>query len=102
MTVENFKNVVSSGDRLFVKFGASWCAPCKVLDKEIEQLLIEHPEVADRIMKIDIDEAPELAEELNIQSTPICAFIANGEYVLRSGLHSRYGIFEWVKKSSEI
>lgn len=47
------------------KYGASWCMPCKVLDKTLEQVSgIE-------IIKHDVDEEPELTEEKKIRNVPV-------------------------------
>ena len=97
MTVNDFNSMVASGDRCVVKIGASWCGPCKILDKEIELLESEHPEVKGKIYIVDIEEHPDLAEELKIMSVPVCAFIGDGSFTLRKGLLARQGIFEWVK-----
>ena len=51
MTVEEFNKLVKKGDKKIVKIGASWCGPCKVLDKEIDELIKEHPEVKEKILK---------------------------------------------------
>ena len=50
------------------KFGASWCMPCKVLDKTLEQI----SEI--EIVKHDVDEEPELAEKNNIRNVPVLIF----------------------------
>jgi thioredoxin 1 len=97
MNVEKFKNLVSSGEKCVVKLGASWCSPCKALDKEIDLLLSEHPEVETKIFKVDIDDSPELAQELNIMSVPVCVFIGDNTYTIKKGLLARQGIFEWIK-----
>ena len=75
MTVEEFNKLVKNGDKKIVKIGASWCGPCKVLDKEIDELIKEHPEVKEKILKVDVDDFPELAEELGIMSVPTCALL---------------------------
>jgi len=97
MTVEEFNKLVKKGDKKIVKIGASWCGPCKVLDKEIDELIKEHPEVKEKILKVDVDDFPELAEELGIMSVPTCAFVGNGTFELKKGLLARAGIFEWIK-----
>lgn len=50
------------------KFGSSWCGPCKLLDKTIEQIKdIE-------IVKYDVDEYEDLATEKNIRNIPVLIF----------------------------
>ena len=50
-----------------LKFSASWCGPCKMLSKTIEQIKSEIP--CD-IIEIDIDEDFETANKFQIKSVP--------------------------------
>lgn len=45
------------------KFGASWCGPCKVLDRTLEQ-----------ISGIEIDEEEELANSKGIRNVPVLIY----------------------------
>lgn len=50
------------------KFGASWCGPCKVLDKTLEQ-------VTDVIInKYDVDQFEDLAAERGVRNVPVLIF----------------------------
>lgn len=50
------------------KFGASWCGPCKVLDRTLEQISgIE-------IVKHDVDEKEELANSKGIRNVPVLIY----------------------------
>jgi thioredoxin 1 len=50
------------------KFGASWCRPCRVLDKTLQQIT----EVD--VIKYDVDEYEDLAMEKNIRNVPVLIF----------------------------
>lgn len=50
------------------KFGASWCGPCKVLDRTLEQVS------GVEIVKYDVDEYEDLAEKRNIRNVPVLIF----------------------------
>ena len=60
-----FKELISG--TLVVQFSASWCAPCKVLTKTIDQ---NEAKFTNPIYKMDIDENPQLAQALGIRSVP--------------------------------
>jgi len=60
-----FKELVNG--TLVVQFSASWCGPCKVLTKTIEQ---NEDKFSNPIYKMDIDENPQLAQALGIRSVP--------------------------------
>lgn len=50
------------------KFGAAWCGPCKVLDRTLQQIT----EVD--VIKYDVDEYEDLAEEKGIRNVPVLIF----------------------------
>lgn len=62
---------------VLIKFGATWCGPCKMADKILEEIGTEFPEA--EIVSIDVDENPTLAGALNITSVPFCVRMENGK-----------------------
>ena len=65
ITEEEFKTLVN--DIIVVQFSAGWCGPCKILTKTIEQ---NEDKFNVPIYKVDIDNAPQLAQALGIRSVP--------------------------------
>ncbi|MEK5036251.1 thioredoxin family protein [Paenibacillus sp. FSL R7-0302] len=63
---------------MIVKFGAPWCAPCKVIDKTLEEVSAE---TGITVLKVNVDELPELAGQFRIMSVPTTYFIKNKEAV---------------------
>lgn len=59
---------------LVVDFYASWCGPCVLLAKELEQVADELGDTV-KVLKIDTDENPELSSQLQIQGLPTMVFI---------------------------
>ncbi len=53
-----------------VRFTASWCGPCKMLAKTLEQIETDVP-----MEVIDIDEQPELATEFGIRGVPTLVMV---------------------------
>lgn len=72
------------------KFGASWCNPCKVLDKTLSQV------TGVEIVKFDADDDTEIFEQNNVKNVPLMLFKnEHNETVVRvSGLVS----LEYIKK----
>lgn len=60
------------------KYGSSWCGPCKVLDRTLTQIT----EVD--VIKYDVDEYEDLAEEKGIRNVPVLIFYDGDKEVDRS------------------
>ena len=74
-----FNDFISSGKKV-VQFSATWCGPCKMLSKTLENFDVEGVEIA----KLDIDESRDLAMQFGVRSVPLLVVFENGEEVRRS------------------
>ena len=63
---------------VIVDFWAPWCEPCKQLGPAIEKVVLE-AKGAVRLVKVNIDENPEIAQQLRIQSIPTVYAFKNGQ-----------------------
>src|SRR5436309_14758456 len=54
---------------VIVDFWAPWCGPCKQLGPILEKV-VRGANGAVRMVKLNIDENPEIAQQMRIQSTP--------------------------------
>lgn len=81
VTEQNFEaEVLLSELPVLVEFGASWCGPCKTVEPELLELAAELQGRA-KIVTVDIDECPNLAQQLRIQSVPTFMVISQGQPV---------------------
>ncbi len=63
-------------------FYANWCGPCKMLRPALEELSEERTDC--KVVSIDIDEEPELADRYGISSIPCVIAFKDGEEANRS------------------
>ena len=99
-TVEEFEEKVAKADKpVLVDFFASWCGPCKMVAPELEALA---PEVEGKaeIVKIDVEEVPEVAKNFKVMSVPTIIVVKNNEEVARVvGFRPRADLKAMVEKA---
>jgi len=74
------KTVLQSPVPVIVDFWAPWCGPCKMLSPIVDQIADELQGKA-KIVKIDVDQAQELAAKFNIMSIPNLLIFKDGAVV---------------------
>jgi len=78
VTEENFKAETSEG-LVLVDFYADWCGPCKMLLPVLDELASEMKDA--KIVKVNVDNAKELAAEYKVTSIPNLTLLKDGEVV---------------------
>ncbi|KAJ3012817.1 Cytoplasmic thioredoxin isoenzyme 2 [Thoreauomyces humboldtii] len=78
-SLEEFNAILKSNKVVIVDFFATWCGPCKQISPKYTQLSDLH--TAAKFIKVDVEEAPEIAETMNVASMPTFLIFVDGEKV---------------------
>ena len=78
----NFQKVIDSPVPTVVEVGAEWCSPCRAMEPIIDEIKDECNNQFD-IVKINVNEDGELANQLGVLSIPTFLFYKNGEVLHR-------------------
>lgn len=92
------KLLASSILPVLVDFGAAWCGPCKMLDPAVEKLA-ESWEGKITVVKVDVDESPNLAMQYQVKGVPTLILFKSKAPVERtSGLQPLERLVERFRK----
>jgi thioredoxin 1 len=71
------REVIESDLPVIVDFWAPWCQPCHMVAPVVEQIALMR-DGSYRVVKVNIDEEPMLAQTFGVQSIPMVALFRNG------------------------
>ena len=82
LTSQNFDSEARCASLpVLIDFYADWCGPCKMLAPTIEEIAAEAGGYL--VGKVNVDEAPALAEEFSVMSIPTLIVLKNGKEAAR-------------------
>jgi thioredoxin 1 len=91
------KEVEQHSGLALVDFWAEWCGPCKQLLPTIEAITKELAGVV-KVMKMNIDENPEIPSKLGIRSIPTLMLFKDGKHIdTKVGSAPKNSLLEWIK-----
>jgi thioredoxin 1 len=74
------KDVLQSDKPVLVDFWAEWCGPCRLVAPVLEEIASQHGEKL-QIVKLNIDENPNVARDYQIMSIPTMSVFQDGKVV---------------------
>lgn len=79
VTRDNFDaEVMRAPEMVLIDFYADWCGPCKQLAPTLEKFAAEQTGKV-KVVKINVDQSPELADLFKIRSIPTLVFMKDGQ-----------------------
>jgi thioredoxin len=79
---ESFQGAIDASIPVLVDFWAAWCGPCRMISPIVEKVGTEHAGRL-KVVKLDVDQAGEVAARHGAQSIPLLVLFSGGEEVDR-------------------
>ena len=98
ITTENFESLKNGEKPLVVDFWATWCGPCRMLGPVLEEMANDRSDID--IVKMDVDECPDIAKNYGIMSVPSLLLFKNGSLVSKKvGFMPKEEITGWIEEN---
>lgn len=76
---EDFEKILAEDKNVLVDFNATWCGPCRIMGREMEEMEEEFKDVT--FLKVDTDEFPKIAQKYGVISIPMMFAFKDGKQV---------------------
>ncbi|WPO69172.1 MULTISPECIES: thioredoxin family protein [unclassified Streptomyces] len=76
---KEFTDIIHRDEIALIDFWATWNGPCRSISPMFEALSQRHPGV--KCYKVDVDELPDVSQEVGIRSLPTFIGFKNGQKV---------------------
>jgi thioredoxin 2 len=96
---ETFEPEVSASVPVIVDFWAPWCGPCRMVSPVLER--VAHSQAGElKLIKVNVDDAPELAGRYGAQSIPLLVLFRDGKPIDRLvGARPEAQITAWLQRN---
>jgi thioredoxin 2 len=84
---------------VLVDLWAPWCGPCRMVSPALEQLAKERAGRL-KLVKVNVDQAPKLAQRFSAQAIPTLILLVNGQEAPRQvGAAPEHALRNWLDQS---
>lgn len=92
ITSDTFQGLVLESEKpVLVDFWAPWCGPCRMIAPVIEEIARDREDIV--VGKVNVDDAPGIAQQYGIQGIPFIGLFQGGQLVRNAvGAMPRAGI----------
>lgn len=66
--LEDFVSTIKTEKKVLVDFNATWCGPCRMMARVIEDVEEDYPDIT--FLKVDTDQFPQIAQQFGVMSIP--------------------------------
>lgn len=80
--MEKIREIIKGETPVLIDCFATWCSPCKMMEPVVKSVKTNYGDAV-RILKIDIDQSPEFARAMNVQSVPTFILFQGGKVLWR-------------------
>ncbi len=88
--------VLKASGPVVVDFWAEWCGPCRMIAPALEEIAGSMGEKV-KIVKLNVDENPNVAQKYGIMSIPTLMIFKNGELASRQvGAAPKAKLVQWI------
>ncbi|KAJ3120663.1 hypothetical protein HK098_004422 [Nowakowskiella sp. JEL0407] len=98
---EKWNEAINKKKLVIVDFYAEWCGPCKQMEPEFKKLAETHTSDKVSFLKVDLDEAPEVADMAGVVAMPFFIAYKDGQKVDEVRGARKDKLAEMVEKNLE-
>ena len=75
--INDFTKIVTANHNVLVDFNATWCGPCRIMGRIIEEIKDDYSDIV--FLKVDTDDFGEIAQQFGVMSIPTMIAFQDGK-----------------------